>query len=335
MKSQVAFIIPAYNASKTIVRCLDSIYAVGLSEQEFEVICIDDCSTDNTVGIIEQYAEQHTNLTLLCQSENHRQGAARNRGVEIAKSAYIMFVDSDDEIVNEGIINALNAVTASQVDVCYFDFIYEDFNGQWIKYSMPNELKQNIMASNNYLEDYYNFQHNAPWRNLYKSSFLTQMGIKFIEDVQFEDGDWTLKVYLAAQNVQFVSGIGYKYYWGENATSRKVSAESMFQRIFSGIRLLQIGELCKLPKLRNKLIEYVQYSSFSLLRLRSLTKYSFCYCMEVFERLNLTYIHTYARSFWQRNILSKHPLLAKFILFFACPIASVGRKIVNLKRKYS
>ena len=111
-----SFIIPAYNASTTIIRCLDSIYTLGLLEQEFEVICIDDCSKDNTIKVIEQYAKQHTNLTLLSQIENHRQGAARNRGVAIAKGKYIVYIDSDDES-DKGILQALQLVEEHNLDI--------------------------------------------------------------------------------------------------------------------------------------------------------------------------------------------------------------------------
>ena len=111
-----SFIIPAYNASSTIVRCLDSIYALALREADFEVIVIDDCSKDNTIAVTEQYANQHTNLTLLRQSENHRQGAARNRGIAIAKGKYIVFVDSDDE-TNFGVLNALQLAEKHELDM--------------------------------------------------------------------------------------------------------------------------------------------------------------------------------------------------------------------------
>ena len=94
----VSFIIPAYNAADTIVRCLDSIYALSFKQEEFEVIVIDDCSTDETVSIIEDWRLKKDNLTLLKQSENHRQGAARNRGVFLAKGDYILFVDADDAV---------------------------------------------------------------------------------------------------------------------------------------------------------------------------------------------------------------------------------------------
>lgn len=332
----ISFIIPAYNASKEIVRCLDSIYNLPLEYTEFEVIVIDDCSKDNTVTIIEQYATSYSNLILLCQSENHRQGAARNKGLEIARGKYIMFVDADDEVVPEGIVSALNAVLKNNIEICYFDFLYENPIGKWYRYTRLECLKNKSIASHDYLNNFYVFDHNAPWRAIINTQFLRKIGIKFIENVQFEDCDWTLKVYYAAKKIHFVDGIGYKYHWGENATSRKTSAESMYQRIFSGIRLLIIAEEFCLPYFQRSCIEYVQYSSFSILRLRNLTKYPFSYVKELLDKvyqLPHKYIHTYARSNWQKQILARHYWLAICILFFACPIAKIGRKLMQLKRK--
>ena len=85
---------PSYNSQSTINRCLDSVYALPIPEDEYEVIVIDDCSTDHTVDIIKVYEHTHSNLTLLVQLQNHRQGAARNRGLEVAQGEYIFFLDT-------------------------------------------------------------------------------------------------------------------------------------------------------------------------------------------------------------------------------------------------
>ena len=111
-----SFIIPAYNASGTIIRCLDSICGLLIDESDFEVIVIDDCSTDNTVEMVKKYALQHPNVVLLCQPENHRQGAARNRGVAVAKGKYIVFVDSDDES-SKGVVDAVRLAEVNCLDM--------------------------------------------------------------------------------------------------------------------------------------------------------------------------------------------------------------------------
>ncbi|MBQ1758305.1 MAG: glycosyltransferase family 2 protein, partial [Prevotella sp.] len=101
-----SFIIPAHNASSTIIGCLDSIYGLAFRDIDFEVIVVDDCSTDNTVEIVEKYAISYSNLVLFRQSENHRQGSARNIGIAIAKGNLVVFVDSDDE-VDSGVVSVL------------------------------------------------------------------------------------------------------------------------------------------------------------------------------------------------------------------------------------
>ena len=95
----VSFIIPSYNSAHTVKRCLDSIYALSLKQEEFEVIFVDDCSTDNTCEIVETYSQPLpegkgvNNLTLFKQPKNNRQGAARNRGVSVAKeSTFVLLI---------------------------------------------------------------------------------------------------------------------------------------------------------------------------------------------------------------------------------------------------
>lgn len=92
MTMDISFIVPAFNALSTNSRCLDSNYGLSFGKSNFEVIVIDDCSTDNTVELVKRYASSHSNLILLCQLENHRQGAARNRGLGVAKGDYIYFL---------------------------------------------------------------------------------------------------------------------------------------------------------------------------------------------------------------------------------------------------
>ena len=115
----VSFIIPSYNSAHTVERCLDSIYALQLKQEEFEVLFIDDCSSDDTCEIVGEFQKKHTNITLLRQPHNNRQGAARNRGVSIAKGEYICFVDSDDA-VTEGVADAIRLAKEEQTDMTAF-----------------------------------------------------------------------------------------------------------------------------------------------------------------------------------------------------------------------
>lgn len=81
----VSFIVPFYGVEKFIGRCLDSIYSQPVSENEYEVICIDDCSPDLSRDIVKQFQQQHTNLSLIINEENLRLGGGRNVGILMQK----------------------------------------------------------------------------------------------------------------------------------------------------------------------------------------------------------------------------------------------------------
>ena len=332
---RISFIIPAYNASKTIITCLDSIYSLPLQEYEYEVVVVDDCSTDNTINIINDYAQIHTNLVIFQQAQNKRQGAARNRGVKIAKGDYIAFVDADDEIVSEGIMNALDAVQKTEVDICYYDFEYEMPKDVWHRWSTSKELQNKIISSADYLNNHYTCDYNAPWRTLYKNSFLQKSNIAFEEGVRWEDCDWTIKVYYQSNTIQFVEGVGYRYKYGENATSRQKTTQAMYERVLAGIRLLQFAHTCEYNGLK-KIIQDEAYRQYIIaeLRLRNLTKYSYKEIVRLLDLMEISkrqYIYNHTNG-WV-SFFTKYTLLSKVLLFIACPIACIGRKLMNLKRK--
>ncbi len=91
----VSVIIPAYNAERTIARCLDSLLEQAPA---FEVIVVDDCSTDATADICRRYAARHGNVRLVVNEENIGQDLSRNRGMALATGTYLAFVDSDDYV---------------------------------------------------------------------------------------------------------------------------------------------------------------------------------------------------------------------------------------------
>ncbi|MBO5348320.1 MAG: glycosyltransferase family 2 protein [Clostridia bacterium] len=91
----ISVIIPIYNSQKFISKCLDSVINQTFPNSCFEIICIDDGSTDKTSQILAEYALKHTNITILSQT-NQGQGPARNAGVSIARGEYIKFLDADD-----------------------------------------------------------------------------------------------------------------------------------------------------------------------------------------------------------------------------------------------
>ncbi|MDR2766058.1 MAG: glycosyltransferase [Holosporaceae bacterium] len=93
---KVSVIVPVYNVEPYLRECLDSI--VNQSLKEIEIICIEDCSTDNGLKILQEYAQKDRRIKIIRHPQNRGLSAARNSGLRVARGEYICFVDSDDYI---------------------------------------------------------------------------------------------------------------------------------------------------------------------------------------------------------------------------------------------
>lgn len=88
----LSVIIPVYNSAKHITNCLNSIWAQELGIDDYEVICVDDCSTDNTVSVLYSISKEHNNLRIIKNDINRRAGGSRNHGVLEAKGEYVVLL---------------------------------------------------------------------------------------------------------------------------------------------------------------------------------------------------------------------------------------------------
>ena len=337
MPVKLSYIIPVYNGEKSIPQTLDSIFAIGLKESDIEIIVIDDCSTDNTRDVLNDIQKAYSNLVVLHHEQNQRQGAARNRGIEIARGEYIAFCDADDEVVPEGVLNALQAVEKSHADICYFEFEYERPDGEWQLFGMPQETHDTILAASDYLNKYYTCYYNAPWRCLYRTDFLKNIGIRFVEGVRWEDCDWTVKVYARAKEIQFVNGIGYRYHWNEQATSQLTDVQAISEQLMAGVRLNVFAKEIQfsLQGLSLTIADEGKYRYIvNNIRLRNVTKYSFSQIKKIYNLVSVNdwkVISNLHLPVWER-IFVKYHSLSLIVLSLACPIASLGRRVVEYKR---
>lgn len=286
---KLSIIIPAYNASAYIHRALDSIYALPLSSSELEVIVVDDCSTDNTVDVLQTIQREYSNLIVLKQDHNQRQGAARNRGIDVAQGDYIAFCDADDYLLQEGVMNALEAVQKSHMNVCYFEMEYQDGKGSWHLVEMPKQTHNRIMFSSEYLENYYTCAYNGPVRCLYRTKFLRSISVRFVEGVRWEDCDWTVKVYAQAKEIQFVDGVGYRYVRNEAGTcAQSDTPQALVEQIYAGLRLLQYADEIQeqLPKLSQTLRKEANERYVGLLSLRVITRFPIQTIAQMYEQMD-------------------------------------------------
>lgn len=117
---RLSIIIPFYNVEQYIAQCLDSVYKQDIPEEEYEVICVNDASPDNSLEIVKEYQKKHKNLILVEHEVNKKLGAARNTGRRAAKGKYLWNVDSDDMIAPNCLNEMLRICEKNELDVLIF-----------------------------------------------------------------------------------------------------------------------------------------------------------------------------------------------------------------------
>lgn len=126
MSCLVSVIVPFFNAAKTLERTLDSIKRQTFFS--FEVIMVDDCSTDDSCLIAQQFAEKDNRFQLWCQDKNQGVAAARNKGLDKAKGKYVCFLDADDWWSEDKLELQVDFMQQSQVALSYMSYTRVDEN---------------------------------------------------------------------------------------------------------------------------------------------------------------------------------------------------------------
>lgn len=211
----ISYILPCYNVGRFIADTLGSLYAQGMPEDEFEVICVNDCSTDDTHDRIAAFAEGHTNLILLDQPRNMYSGAARNRGVDVAKGEYIWFVDSDD-LVKPGVVPRLLELARSlELDLLLFNYDeFIDGHPEDIRTAREIFRETDVMEGPAFVHRYFNdrlTRLSLLWLRLFRRGLIEENGIRFPDLYISQDCPFAWETLLCAKRVKALSEHCYNY----------------------------------------------------------------------------------------------------------------------------
>ncbi len=217
MSPKLSIIIPFYNVEKYIGECLDSVYHQDVPEDEYEVICVNDCSPDHSRDITLQYQQKHSNLILIEHEKNKMLGAARNTGLKAARGEYVWFIDSDDYIVNNVLGTIFSILNKNKVDIICFD-CFRNFNEE-INHFHPDSIniieKKGITFLNEYFNN--NFLIFSSSSKIISLNFLINKHFEFQEGVFFEDADLSLKLLYFASHVIYLPYSIYYYRINNNS----------------------------------------------------------------------------------------------------------------------
>ena len=234
MSVEVSVIIPVYNCEEYLDVCLTSVLMQTFPD--FEIICIDDCSTDNSPYILKRYAQNDERVVILTNSANSGSGYSRNRALDIARGKYIFFLDSDDWLVKETLEMLYNQCENNNLDLVMFKsivFYNENYNFDYEKYYDMNFMDgyEGKIFNHSDLkpEDVFNLPV-GPCNKLYKKSLLDENNIRFPnQHLIQQDNPFFFKVITSAQRVSTMN----KYFYNRRRRPGSVMSSLGDKRLFS------------------------------------------------------------------------------------------------------
>lgn len=230
---QLSVIIPIYNAEKYIKRCIESVYRQDLDINNFELLVVNDGSTDNSPSIVKELQKIYPNITLI-DKENGGAASARNKGIDKATGEYLVFIDADDYYNPHNLKRLLETCKSESLDILYYRLLihYEDGS---VSDSLGGDYNgmpvQKVMSG---LECYQRgFLASTMCACMIKRDILLANNLKFTNKRFGEDALLSYCVTAFANKVMFLNDTPYIYFKNN---------ESVLQNVPMTLRLMQIED---------------------------------------------------------------------------------------------
>lgn len=204
---KLSVIVPVYNAADYLRDCIGSLIAQTLDD--YEIILVNDGSTDNSAQIIDEYSSAHPELIRVITLENGGQGRARNFGLEIAKGDYVGFVDSDDWVLPEMYAKLCALADAEEADVAICDIRQINADGSAVCVSTWREDRPIASAG-------------SCCDKIFRRSRIGT--IRFPQSVWYEDLAFSAKLLMLSRRTVHVPEMLYMYRCGQPSTMHNNNA---------------------------------------------------------------------------------------------------------------
>lgn len=209
VKPKVSVIVPVYNVEKYVGKCMESL--VNQTLKDIEIICVDDCSTDGSLSIIESYAKKDKRIKIVKHKKNSGRSASRNTGIKSSQAPYIMCCDSDDFYSPTMCEELFNAIEKSGADIamCGMNIIYE--TDQELKSSDDEYYKVKHTGTKPVTHSLTDSCDVSVCNKIFKRSIIDVYSIKFPNGLNYEDAYWFFVYMLWAKHATFVNKKLYNY----------------------------------------------------------------------------------------------------------------------------
>jgi len=219
--TKISVIVPIYKCEKYIAKCLESILAQTFDN--FEVVCVNDCTPDNSVAIVEGYIRRDARIRLIHHDQNLGLGGARNTGIKEAQADFIASVDSDDTVHPQMLACLWEACENGFFDivVCGFDRVDEE--GTVL--STHHSGNERLINEGNI--DIFNAMEPAFWNKLWRKSLYVDNDIWFPNHLYYQDTATTPRILTKSRHVRYIPESLYSYLVRPNSISTTASSKHL------------------------------------------------------------------------------------------------------------
>lgn len=202
----LSIIIPVYNVEAYLEKCLDS--AIRPELDGYEIIAVNDGSTDSSPNILERYAERYPSLVRVVTKENGGLGSARNAALPVAEGEFVFFLDSDDYVPENTVSEMLDTCRNAEFDICFFDMDSVDEEGKILEHVTGANVTGPFTLDGN--PEVLLCRMNA-CNKLFRRTLFTENGILFKDREWYEDVSSVPKLYALAGMMYYQPKTWYKY----------------------------------------------------------------------------------------------------------------------------
>lgn len=209
MQPRVSVIVPVYNVERFLEECLDSV--LGQTFSDFEVVCVNDGSTDSSPSILERYRARDERIVVVTQ-ENAGLSAARNTGLRHARGEYVAFLDSDDYLEPRMLEKTVAKAQETRAQIVIFDYwLYFDGTGATGTYrdqALFGRLHGSVFDLRSAPEI---ARFIGVWDRLFRRDFIEENGLRYVEGRIYEDVSFCVESLVRANRIALLSDHLYCY----------------------------------------------------------------------------------------------------------------------------
>ena len=232
-KYKVSYIVPIYNVEQYLSRCIESLLHQDLNHDEYEIILVNDGSTDKSAAIASKYAHQYDNISLYNQA-NKGVCVARNTGMNYIQGKYTIFVDSDDAWFPDKLRTIIDFTEKNSLDICFLGFVRNTPSGPENGYKQPFDYNHLYTGEEILL---HRLRVASIWDKVYRTEFINKY--RFFPDIYNEDVDFNFKTLPFAKRIMFFDAIAYNYTWNENSLTRSKDKKRIIKQMKDDIIIVR------------------------------------------------------------------------------------------------